>query len=205
MKGSEGWQKSRTASRVMSDVYSLFAIIGFIIIHLISKYLSFHSFSLRRFLSFSGGVAVAYVFIHLWPTLSHAQHEATHAFHWEENSILAQYFIYIVALFGLVTFYALNRLIYQAWAKSYIKNPDDEESMVFWLHISFFTVYNAMIGYIVASTNFADVEALILYFIAYALHFVTNDWGLRHHLKDSYDRFARHFLAMGVLSGWLIG
>ena len=205
MKGSEDWQKNiLSASRRMPGIISIFAIIGFIIIHLSSKYFSFHSFSLRKFLSFSGGVAVTYVLIHLWPTLSHAQHVGVETFNWE-SGILAQYFIYLIALAGLITFYALNRLIYQAWAKPYIKNPDDENSMVFRLHIGFFTVYNAMIGYLVASSSFDSVQSLVIYFIAYALHFVTNDWGLRHHLKDSYDRFGRYFLSIGVLSGWLIG
>lgn len=192
------------AGSLMSDFNSLYAVIGFMIIHILSKYLSFHNFSLRKFLSFSGGIAVAYVFIHLLPSVAHAQHEVVEAFGWE-TGIRAQYFIYIIALAGLSVFYALDRLVHKAWARQDIKNPDDVESTVFWLHIGFFTLYNAMIGYLVAYQGFHDRRAFFLYFIAYALHFITNDWGLRHHLKESFDKYARFFLAGGVLLGWLIG
>lgn len=188
----------------MSEFSSIYAVIGFMIIHLLSKYLSFHSFSLRKFLSFSGGIAVAYVFIHLLPSVAHAQHEVVEAFGWE-TGVRAQYFIYIVALAGLSVFYALDRMVYKAWARLDIKDPDDIESTVFWLHIGFFTLYNAMIGYIVASHGFHDLKAFFLYFVAYALHFITNDWGLRHHLKELYDKYARFALAAGVLLGWVLG
>lgn len=46
---------------------NVFLMMGFVFIHLFSKRLSFKRFSLRTFLSFSGGVGLTYVFLHLLP------------------------------------------------------------------------------------------------------------------------------------------
>ena len=38
-----------------------------------------------------------------------------------------------------------------------------------------------------------------------ALHFVTNDYGLRPDYKPAYDREARWIIAAAVVVGWLLG
>lgn len=38
-----------------------------------------------------------------------------------------------------------------------------------------------------------------------ALHFVTNDYGLRQDYKEGYDRTARWVIAGAVIVGWLLG
>ena len=38
-----------------------------------------------------------------------------------------------------------------------------------------------------------------------ALHFLVNDYGLRHHHAERYHRVGRWVLASGVLLGWLLG
>jgi len=46
---------------------------------------------------------------------------------------------------------------------------------------------------------------LALYTLALAVHFVVNDFGLREHHKDAYDRTGRWVIAAAVLVGWLLG
>jgi hypothetical protein len=38
-----------------------------------------------------------------------------------------------------------------------------------------------------------------------SLHFVTNDFGLRHDQKDQYDCLGRWIIAAAVLLGWVLG
>ncbi len=45
----------------------------------------------------------------------------------------------------------------------------------------------------------------MLFFIAMALHFVVNDYGLREDHKDLYSRVGRWVLAAAVFVGWLVG
>ena len=37
------------------------------------------------------------------------------------------------------------------------------------------------------------------------MHFVINDFGLREHHKEAYDRVGRRLIAAAVLIGWVVG
>ena len=45
----------------------------------------------------------------------------------------------------------------------------------------------------------------MLFFIAMALHFVVNDYGLREDHKALYTRIGRWVLTAAVFAGWLVG
>ena len=76
---------------------------------------------------------------------------------------------------------------------------------VFWLSISSFAIYNAVVGYLLLSQELDDVTQLVLYTFALAVHFVINDVSLRNHHKNAYRRFGRWPLAAAVLAGWMVG
>lgn len=59
-------------------------------------------------------------------------------------------------------------------------------SGIFWLHISSFAIYNALIGYLLVHREEQDMRGLLLFSIAMAVHFLVNDYGLRQHHKDTY-------------------
>ena len=65
-------------------------------------------------------------------------------------------------------------------------------------------VYTALIGYLFLHRLAADLEDLLLFFVAMALHFVVNDYGLREH-KNAYLRKGRWVLAAAVVLGWEVG
>lgn len=177
--------------------------IGFVLIHFFSIYLSLPQPLLRRFVSFSAGVGIAYVFIHLWPQVAHTQALAEQKIHWLEGHLL-HYALYIIALMGLTVFYTMDRLIARAYETEETTNPNLIESHIFWSHIGFFTLYNAMIGYLL--THMEEMTtSLLIFFIAFALHFVTNDWGLRHHHEAVYDQYGRYILSVSIVIGFIIG
>ena len=76
---------------------------------------------------------------------------------------------------------------------------------MFWLHIGSFAIYNALIGYLLVHREEAGLWSLVFYTIAMALHFVTNDYGLRQDYKLVYDSEARWIVAAAVIAGWLLG
>jgi hypothetical protein len=180
-------------------------MLGFVFIHLLSKSLSFKRIPLRTFLSFSGGVGIAYVFLHLLPTLPESQEILTEALKWTPDFLPISNASYMVSLLGICIFYTMDRVIIKAWETREIKNPDVIESEIFWVHIGFFSLYNGMIGYLLALEPYDDPIYAPLFFIAFGLHIVTNDWSLRHHHENVYDKIGRWILVFSIITGWLIG
>lgn len=175
----------------------------FVLIHFFSMHLKFEKIGLRRFISFSAGVGVSYVFIHLWPAVAHSQSVAEEEIQWLEGHVM-HYALYVVALSGLVLVYTLDRLITRAYEDEELKKPNVTESALFWSHMAFFSLYNMMIGYLLTHRNEFSTT-LLVFFIAFALHFVTNDWGLRHHHESAYDQYGRHLLSLSILIGFIVG
>ena len=153
-----------------------------------------------RWLSAAGGVAVAYVFLHILPEL--ASHRATFADELGTDESTAEAMVYSLALAGLATFYGLERAIRTHRRRSDGAHPT---AWAFWLHIGSFALYNVIIGYLLLHREEDGFGTLVIYGAAMALHFVTNDFGLRQDHKARYDRVARWVLAAAVLGGWALG
>ncbi len=118
--------------------------VAFVLIHLFIGKLAFLDVLPRsRWLSFSGGVAVAYVFLHILPELS--SHQQTFARGLRVGDNAAEAWVYLVALSGLAFFYGLERA---AKASRRSSAKDRVESEVLWMHIVSFGVYNVLIGYL---------------------------------------------------------
>lgn len=174
---------------------------GMALAHLFSGKLLFLSGIPRSpWLSAAGGISVAYVFLHVLPELGERQGAI------EEAGGLGRAFlehhVYIMALAGLGLFYGLERA-----AKS-ARDRDDggsEGALVFWLHIASFSVYNALIGYLLLHRETPGLQSLLLYSFALTLHFVVNDYGLREDHKGAYDRIGRWILTAAIFVGWGIG
>lgn len=176
---------------------SLLFAIGFALIHYFSGNLIHVRETPRsRFLSLAGGVAVAYVFLHLLPELNEYQeqlegHLGDGLFASVENHIL------VVSMIGLAAFYGLERLATQMSRRG--------SGSVFWIHMALFVFYNFSIGYVLAESAFDNAWTMTLYFFALGIHFITVDQGLRHHHKAMYDREGRLLLSLSVLAGWGVG
>ncbi len=157
-----------------------------------------------RWLSAAGGVAVAYVFLHVLPEL--AAHQQTFAKELGASKATAEGLVYSLALTGLVTFYALERALRASRKRrTGTGKAGLPDAGTFWLHIGSFSVYNVIIGYLLLHREEAGAWSLVIYGVAMTLHFVTNDFGLRQDHQHRYDHLARWILAGAVLGGWLMG
>ncbi|NJK51246.1 hypothetical protein HC931_26920 [Candidatus Gracilibacteria bacterium] len=182
----------------------LFAI-ALALVHLFAGRLRFLEATPRNiWLSFASGVSVAYVFIHILPELSKAQETVTGAV--GEALAFLEHHVYLLALLGLAIFYGLERTALVSRQRNQKAGKGDvTEEGVFWLHIVSFAFYNALIGYLLVHREEPGVLSLFFFFLAMALHFVVNDFGLRENHKQIYQKLGRWILAAAIILGWAIG
>ena len=184
---------------------NFFCAVGFALIHFFSKSVRFANVVPRtKFLSFSAGVSVAYVFVRLLPELNHYQEVLINELNNSSWRYL-EHHIYVIALAGLVLFYSLERLVKLSKNNPHFKQSENASSGIFWLHIGSFFIYNAIIGYLLVQEEFNNVLGMLFYFIALGVHFLTNDWSLRKEHQHTYDQYGRVLLTVAILLGWLIG
>lgn len=154
-------------------------------------------------LSFAGGVSVAYVFIHIFPELEEAQRALG-----EHGAVaFVEHHAYLVALLGLATFYGLERLVkhHQSRGNENTSESKDKTSPgIFWLHIGSFALYNALIGYLLVYRENTPLE-MLFFFLAMGFHFLVNDHGLLQHHRSAYLNRGRWVLASAVIIGWGCG
>lgn len=156
---------------------------GLAIVHLLAGRLRFlEGIPRSRWLTLAGGISVAYVFIHVFPELEQAQ-QAISSAGGASFAFLEQH-AYLIALGGLTLFYGLERLVKRAqWQHSQTPGPGEGESTtgagVFWLHMTSFAVYNALVGYLLLHREEQSLRGLFFFFAAMVFHIVVNDFGLR--------------------------
>ncbi|MEM9809062.1 MAG: hypothetical protein AAF959_27725 [Cyanobacteria bacterium P01_D01_bin.56] len=177
--------------------------ISFALIHLYSYRLKFLDSTPRSWwLSFSSGISVAYVFVHVLPDLNEAQQDLS-------SSLMVldffEHHVYVAALVGMVVFYGLERIAKESREKNMAEGDGDvTEPGVFWLHMTSFTLYNLVIGYLLQHREEQDFSNLIMYAVAMGTHMLVNDYGLRHHHRQLHKKVGRWVLAAAVIAGWVV-
>ena len=193
----------------MSDSVLITGLValGFAFVHVFGRAMRFLQVTPRSiWLSISGGVSLAYVFVHLLPELAQRQEESLRHLGRSGESLLALH-VYLTALLGLVLFYGLDRLVRQArrGARAQTVSQDGKADGIFWVHLASYGLYSVLIGYLLVHREETDARGLVIYAIALGLHFVVNDQGLREYHGQAYDRKGRWILAAAPVLGWLAG
>lgn len=163
--------------------------------------------------SFAGGLAVAYVFLHLLPEIA-AGNEAVGAALADvlRPTPLIDLGIFLVALIGFTAFYGLERLADRqgrvAARRSGGRAPDDRPaaglSGVYRLHLASFMVYNALITYTMVLRLRTGLAFALLFTVAMGLHFVLTDRGLEERYRQQFSVRGRVALAAALLVGWVL-
>lgn len=180
-------------------------IAGFVAIHLSVNRLRFLDVTPRsRWLSFAGGVAVAYVFLHVLPDIG--MHSREFASELGMDSMVAESVVYSLALAGLAVFYGLERAVKISRGKSRAAGEGDRiQNDVLYLHLVTYGAFNALVGYLLLHREESGTWALALFFVAMSLHFLTADFGMRQDHREAYDRLARWIISVAVVFGWILG
>lgn len=184
---------------------SALAAIFLALIHFFANLLRFSHIPRSKWLSIAGGISVSYVFIHLLPELEEWQHTFEEEF--PHRFSFLKHHLYLVALLGLTIFYGMEKaaLVTKASQRQSQQEKEDKNQKVFWLHIIIFSVYNALIGYLLVHRNDDHLAELIWFSVAMGFHFIVNDYSLLDHYRDSYQKTGRWVVTLSVLGGWLIG
>lgn len=182
---------------------ALVAALGLAIVHLLAGRLRFIDVIPRsRFLSFAGGMSVAYVFLRLLPDLARSQARVGYTV--EQTLHIPRDPVYLVALIGVVTFYGLERLAETSRREQRIAHGQDCPSpIVFWLSIGSYGVVNFVVGYLLVYREGAGIGRLSLFFLAMALWFIVSDYALRSRHRDQYRMPGRWVLAAAIVAGWI--
>ncbi|MDT8859559.1 hypothetical protein N0O92_04880 [Alkalihalobacillus sp. MEB130] len=170
---------------------------AFILIHLFANELIPSSRIQRlKWFSFSGGLAVSYVFVYVLPTL-----------HKEQILVkkYGDYFtmeseLYFIGLLGVLIFYGIQKVV----RKAQLKQNTQKARALFWLQILFFGFYNMLVAYTVISHDVLGVQALF-YGLAVGMHFVAVAHDLWREYADIYNKVGRYVLALGIIAGWIMG
>ena len=183
--------------------YAGFAALLLALIHLFAEKFNFNDIPRSKWLSFAGGVSVAYIFVHLLPELAEWQEVIAE----KERFSFLKHHSYIVALLGLTLFYGLERA---AKLSNESERETDNEELphnisIFWLHISSFALYNTLIGYLLVHREDESLSSLLWFAIAMAFHFLVNDYGLLDHYRNAYRRKGRWLVTIAIIGGWLLG
>jgi hypothetical protein len=146
--------------------------------------------------SFAGGVAIAYVFVHLLPELADGEQAFTQVGVIEEvPDLFIQSSLFFVALIGLVTFFFLD-----AKAES---NPNGSKQL-YRIHLGMV----ATLSFIFSYTNFDRIEIgldfAVLFAVVMSLHFILTDRGLARAHPNHFQREDRWVLSVALALGLLL-
>ncbi|RBY90198.1 hypothetical protein DQ244_12065 [Blastococcus sp. TBT05-19] len=164
----------------------------------------------RATASFAGGLAVAYVFLHLLPEIAQGDEEVGEALgDVLEPTPLVDLGIFLVALVGFAAFYGLQRLADRHAPAPSRCGPGKtmtsaEPAGVYWLHLGSFAAYNVLITYTMALRLETGPAFALLFTLAMGLHFVLTDRSLEEHYPRRFPRSGRVLLAAALLAGWLL-
>ena len=154
----------------------------------------------RRVKSFAGGLAVAYVFLHMLPELVEGNDAIGRAL--EETVALTPLLdlgIFILALAGFSIFYGLELLAARAKAKG-----PEASANVYYLHLFMYCLYNILITYTMPLRVQTGLGYAVIFTVAMALHFILTDRGFNRHFHARFSLAGRLILLSSLFLGWLI-
>jgi hypothetical protein len=151
----------------------------------------------RKVASFGGGLAVAYVFLHMLPELVEGNEAIGKVL---EGSVRLTPFvdilIFIVALCGFNLYYGLELLARRE------ARHGRAVSMTYSLHLFAFAVYNILISYTMPLRVQTGRIYAIIFTVAIGMHLFMTDRGLKRRFSRRFGAPARLFLIGSLLLGW---
>lgn len=153
-----------------------------------------------RWLSAAAGVSLGYLFMMLLPELAEEQElrDTWLGGFLSRRDIPIQGF----SLIGLCAFFGLEKLATRHRARA---DPAPMRAGIFWVHIGSFTIYNALVGYLLVRGKLVVDAGYWLYVVAMALHFLVNDVALQDLHRLRYRQVGRWILAAAAVAGVLFG
>ncbi len=172
---------------------SFVSIVVLSLVHMVAERVRTHILLPQGpFLSVGGGVAIAYVFIDLLPKLGASNRIV-------ERTLTGwlpyvERHVFVIALLGFLLFFCIDR-VPSGWIKQ----------KRFFFSLGSYALFNFLVGYAVASDGNPEVQPLLLFTIAMALHYCTNDYTLCEGHGEEYRTIGRWALIASLVLGWICG
>jgi zinc transporter ZupT len=150
-------------------------------------------------LSFSAGVSIAYVFVHMMPEIATARE-----LYAKSAKVPIPYrglVIYFVCMIGFMIYYGLERL------RNHVQDrrSDDNATVDYRIHVGGFSIYVWMVSYLLVNRLQNTDTSITLYTVAMTAHFLTIDHSLREQNRILYERRGRWLLGGMCALGWVTG
>ena len=156
----------------------------------------------RKFLSFAAGISVAYIFVHVLPTLE-AIREMGMKFPSGFKMVFPEYSVYLWTMAGFLIFYGLETMAAgsQRTPGSHVGEHAGAGSWQEWVHIGGFALYAWLLTYLMVWTG-KEKLTLFLFSVAMGMHIFTIACNLGGHYEAAYRRRGDILLGLASLAGW---
>jgi len=151
----------------------------------------------KSFISFAGGVSVAYVFLDMLPNL--VEYNKPIGKYLLTNQWLTPFtelLIYIVALIGFLIYYGFD-----LFAERY-QIVEHDNRHIYRLHLAMFCFYNILITHTMSLRVLTGITYTVLFTFAMALHFVLTDRKFCRLYPLRFNSIGRGCLNFSLFVGW---
>jgi len=184
-----------------SELVALIITLALMVSHYLSPLIRrIPGISERQAASFAGGVAVAYVFLHMLPELVEGNATVGRVLSRVEHlTPLLDLGIFMVALLGFTLYYGLELLA----QKAAVKSPE-AEGKVYALHLGMYCLYNFLITYTMPLRVQTGLVYALIFTVAMALHFILSDRNFNRHFPKRFSLGGRLILLGSLAAGWVV-
>lgn len=153
----------------------------------------------------SAGVAMAYVFMDIFPHLAKSQAKLANIDEQNFYEFLTHH-VYLIGLVGFIVYLGVAQLS-TVIRKSRTGTEITVKSapLVLQVEVASLAAYNFLIGYLLSEQATHRVESSLFLGLAMAIHFIGVDYTIRDHFTRLYDRLAGIVFAVSVYAGWIVG
>jgi len=150
-------------------------------------------------ISFSGGVAVGYVFLHMLPELVESRdkiHELLQ--HYTTMTPLKDLIVFFIALLSFELYYLMEYICH----KSDLSNISINRR-TFRFTLGFYFVYNFLLTYTLILRVATGIFYAFLFTLAMGLHFVLTDRHIKRYFPHLFDFKSRLILLFALIAGFV--
>jgi hypothetical protein len=158
----------------------------------------------ERWLDIAAGVAVAYVFVDLFPHLASKQHVLLAALDSGLTGFL-EHHAYLVALFGFAVFLGANLRSEELDLLPPEQAPPRIIKAGVAVVVLSVSAYVCLLGYMLGEQPDHRAEPVVIFALAMAIHMIGVAHSMRSRIPVLYDRVHRFVFAGAALLGWAIG
>ena len=164
----------------------------------------------KAVISFSGGVAAAYVFFDLLPTIQRAgEHLRLLLYNYLGQASVSEVAIFGVAFVGFLVFFISEHAAIHSRRDTAVRTGQHMDSTpapegIFAIHFGILALVSLLIAFNLRFEARTSLLGVMLFSIALILHFFGTDRTMELHYGSLFNKYGRYILSMMPLAGWAL-